>query len=373
MARHVAICPPMDTCLSLIEEAMKQEECSQPIPHLPCSPAKGNPGGSKAWQEKLDCAGAEEKHNIMSSLGLVRTDLIPRIQALMEWRRRRRRRRQRQCKRGSSSAEHPSNAVTVSLPICNPANTCLNKKPENIISSEESTLILKNKVRKKQEKIPARVPQSDRSTRGKCVKADMTTASIERQCVKSGDRVTAPSKRTAKTVEVAHNKRSLSAKAKLSKSSMQRLDKAKLRNKGSQEMRGVVNTPPSMDQEKHKRNKARPLKLLDSDFVFGSLQPAGEAKTVKTKEKRVGGCLTPSASQAGELTPCRVLRARGPPIIPLVTRSNQKRHHMTKSSGPEATNARLKVKVKERAGMKILLILYYDCLIVMYSDLFAAN
>lgn len=239
MARHVAICPPMDTCLSLIEEAMKQEECSQPVPHLPCSPAKGNPGGSKAWQEKLDCERAEEKHKLMSSLGLVKTDLFPRIQALMEWKRRRQQRRQRQCKLSSSSAAHPSNAVTVSLPICNPANTGLNKKPEkkSTLASEEATLILEKKVRKKPENISARVPQSDSSTRGKGVKPDVATASIGRRSVKTGDRVTQPSKSTAKTVEVAHNKRSPSAKVKLDKSSMQGLDKAKVRNKGSQEMR----------------------------------------------------------------------------------------------------------------------------------------
>lgn len=285
----------------------------------------------------------------MSSLGLVRTDLFPRIQALMEWRRRRRRRRQRQCKLGSSSAEHPSSAV--SLPISNPTNTGLNKKPEKKINvASQATLILEKKVRKEPENVPARVPQYDRSTRSKGVKPDEATASFGRRSAKTGDRLTTPPKSTGKTVEVAHNKRSASAKAKLDKCSMRRLDKA---NKGSREMRGVVNASPSMDQEKHQRKRAPPSKLLDSTFVFDSPQPTG-ATAVKTKEeKRVDGFLTPSASQAEELTPRRVLRARGPTVIPPVTRGNQKRHHMTKP----ATTTRPKVKMKEGAGVKFLLIL----------------
>lgn len=197
VARHLAICPPMDTCLSLIEEAMKQEECSQPAPHLPCSPAKGSPGGSKAWQEKLDYERAQEKHTLLSSFGLVRTDLFPRIQALMEWRRRRRLRRQRQCKLGSSPAELPSNAVTVSLPICNPVNNCLYQKPENNISAH--SVGTEKKVTKKPAPAPAPAPPSNRSARGKGVKPDVVTASSGRRCVKTGDRVAPPSKGRGKS------------------------------------------------------------------------------------------------------------------------------------------------------------------------------
>lgn len=288
VARHIAICPPMDTCLSLIEEAMKQEECSQPTPHLPCSPAKGNPGGSKAWQEKLGYERAQEKPKLMSSLGLVRTDLFPRIQALMEWRRRRRLRRQRQCKLGSSSAELPSNAVTGSLPICNPANKGLHKKPEKAITS----VSMEKKVTKK----PVPVPQSNRSTRGKGVKPDVVVASTGRRCVKTEDRVTPPSKgrdkAKAKTVEVARNKRSPAPNTKLRKNSKE--------------------------------------------------------------EKSTDGSLTPSTSQAWQELPTRrVLRARGPPIIPPVTRggreerSNRSRRHVTKSARPDAAKSRPKVKRKE--------------------------
>lgn len=266
---------------------MKQEECSQPTPHLPCSPAKGNPGGSKAWQEKLDYERAQEKPELMSSLGLVRTDLFPRIRALMEWRRRRRLRRQRQCKLGSSSAELPSNAVTGSLPICNPVNKGLHKKPEKAIAS----VSMVKKVTKK----PVPVPQSNRSTRGKGVKPGVVAASTGRRCVKTGDRVIPTSKgrdkAKAKTVEVARNKRSPAPNTKLSKN----------------------------------------LK----------------------EEKSTDGSFTPSTSQARrELPTRRVLRARGPPIVPPVTRgreerSNRSRRHATKSARPEAAKSRPKVKRKE--------------------------
>lgn len=268
---------------------MKQEECSQPTPHLPCSPAKGNPGGSEAWQEKLDYERAQEKPKLMSSLGLVRTDLFPRIRALMEWRRRRRLRRQRQCKLGSSSAELPSSAVTGSLPICNPVNKGLHKKPEKKIPI--ASVNMQKKVTKK----PVPVPQSNRSTRGKGVKPDVVAASTGRRCVKTGDRVTPPSKgrdkAKAKTVEVARNKRSPAPNTKLSKNSKE--------------------------------------------------------------EKSTDGSLTPSTSQARrELPTRRVLRARVPPIIPPVTRgreerSNRSRRHATKSARPEAAKSRPKVKRKE--------------------------
>lgn len=267
---------------------MKQEECSQPAPHLPCSPAKGSPGGSKAWQEKLDYERAQEKHKLLSSFGLVRTDLFPRIQALMEWRRRTRLRRQRQCKLGSS-AELPSNAVTVSLPICNPSNNCLYKKPEKNISTD--SVSMEKKVTKK----PVPVPPSNRSTRGKGVKPDVVTASSGRRCVKTGDRVTPPSKgrdkAKAKIVEVPCNERSPAPSTKLSKNS-------------------------------------------------------------KVK-KSMDGSLTPSTSQARrELPTRRVLRARGPPIMPPVARgreerSNKSRRHATKSAGPEAAKSRPKAKRKE--------------------------
>lgn len=387
VARHLAICPPMDTCLSLIEEAMKQEECSKPIPRLPCSPAKGNPGGSKGWREKLDYERAQDKHMLASSLGLVRTDLFPRIQALMEWRRRRRLRRQRQSKLGSSSAEPPSNAVTVSLPVSSPVNTCLHKKPEKEIPIASTSI--HKKVTRKSQNIPAHVPQSDRSTRSKGVKPDVITASTGKQCVKTGDRVTPPSKcrdkAKAKTVEVVRNQRSPALKTNLSKSSMRGVDKAKVRSKGRRETSGMAmregvndgtpdSPPPSMDQEKHQSKRALPTNPLDSDFVSDSHQSTGEATAAKGKEeKSVDG-----SSQAGELLPCRVLRTRGPPIIPPMTRareerSNKRRHHVSKSAGPEAATSRPKVKRKEGAEVMFLLIFFCVIFIVVHFDTLTAN
>lgn len=310
---------------------MNQEGCSQPIPYLPCSPAKGNLGGSKAWQEKLDCDRAEEKHKRMSSLGLVRTDLFPRIQALMEWRRRRRQRRQRQCKLASPSAQLQSNAVTVSLPICNPFNTGLNKECERKIdaASEEATMILEKKVTEKPKNIPAGVPQSDRGTRGKGAKPNSARASIGRR--KTGNRVTPPSNGTRKTLEVACNNRS-PANAKLGKHSTRRMVKSKVGNEQSRETRGValrkgvhndtqISAPPLMDQEK--RGRLPPLKLPEMDSEFDPLQPAEKLPTVKPKKNSLDSCLRPSTSQAGEVPSCRVLRAKRPPIIPPVTKGNK--------------------------------------------------
>lgn len=325
---------------------MKQQEFSQPVPHLPCSPAKGNPAGLEAWRERLDCERAEDKQKLMSSLGLVQTGIFPRIRALMEWRRRRRQRRQRQCKLGSSSTKHPSNAVTVSLPICNPDNTDLNKKPDkeiSVVSEEEATSTLEKKVRKKPKNIQTQTLQSDSSTRGRGVKPEVTTGSTGKRSQKTGGRVTPPSKRAAKTVEVVHTKKSQSGR-----SSMRRSAKAKVRNTLSQETRGV-------NQEQHHRKRAPPLKLPDPDFVFDSLQPAGEATAVTTEEEqRVDAFLMPSPAQAEELPPRRVLRTRRPAITPPVRRSNEKRHHVTKSTELEAT--RPKVKVEKGVRMKLLLL-----------------
>lgn len=333
---------------------MKQEECSQAGPHLPCSPAKGDPGGSNAWQEELDYERAHQKHKLMSSMGLARTDLLPRIQALMEWRRRRRLRRQRPSKLGSSSA--PS-GVTVSFPLDNPVNRELYNKPEKEAPVSSVSM----------EKIDQeRVAQSERSTRGIRVKPDVVTAFTGRRSMKTGDKVVPPSKgrskATVKTVPVVHKKRSSTPKAKLSKGAMQEVDKAKVRNKGSQEKKraremreGVnhpipVSTPPSMDQGEQKRKRASPIKLLDSDFVLDSSRPAGEATAVMMKdEKNEDGCLPHSASQAEEVPPRWALRARGTPIKPAVTtgredRSNKSSCHMATSAGLAAAKSRPKVK-----------------------------
>lgn len=89
------------------------------------------------------------------------------------------------------------------------------------------------------------------------------------------------------------------------------------------------NDPPSPDLGK--RQSKPPIKLLDSGFLFSFCRPAGGPMAgVKKEEESVDICLTRSVSQVGEKfeakeSPHRILRARGPPILPVVKREREER------------------------------------------------
>lgn len=92
---------------------------------------------------------------------------------------------------------------------------------------------------------------------------------------------------------------------------------------------GSFPDPPSPDLGK--RQSKPPIKLLDSGFLFSFCRPAGGPITgLKKEEESVDICLTRSVSQVGEKfeaeePPHRTLRARGPPILPLVKSEREER------------------------------------------------
>ncbi|XP_041857839.1 uncharacterized protein si:dkey-229b18.3 [Melanotaenia boesemani] len=92
---------------------------------------------------------------------------------------------------------------------------------------------------------------------------------------------------------------------------------------------GPFPDPPSPDLGK--RQSKPPIKLLDSGFLFSFCRPAGGPMVgLKKEEDSVDICLTRSVSQVGERfeakePPHRTLRARGPPVLPVVKRERKGR------------------------------------------------
>uniref|UniRef100_A0A3P8UGH4 Si:dkey-229b18.3 n=1 Tax=Amphiprion percula TaxID=161767 RepID=A0A3P8UGH4_AMPPE len=92
---------------------------------------------------------------------------------------------------------------------------------------------------------------------------------------------------------------------------------------------GPFPDPPSPDLGK--RQSKPPIKLLDSGFLFSFCRPAGGPMVgLKKEEESVDICLTRSVSQVGEKFEAnesthRTLRARGPPILPVVKREREER------------------------------------------------
>ncbi|XP_047456975.1 uncharacterized protein si:dkey-229b18.3 [Mugil cephalus] len=117
------------------------------------------------------------------------------------------------------------------------------------------------------------------------------------------------------------------------------------------------NDPPSPDLGK--RQSKPPIKLLDSGFLFSFCRPAGGPMTgVKKEEESVDICLTRSVSQVGEKfeakeSPHRILRARGPPILPVVKREREERRvsrGATRRPKPNTQNTTL--HLSKRAASK---------------------
>lgn len=231
-----------------------QRAVSQPVSQNSCGASKENLDVDKACKEKLKNDRAQGKCVFMNSLGLVRTDIVPVIQELMASRQRS---RLRPRKPRVPSPQLPSKAVKAPLPTGNPLNTGLPKKPEEVIQDDAANL--EKKVTTKPKDVQRGVPQSDRSTRSKAVKRAAATPSVGEtsQSLKTGDIVAPPAKRraraTAETVQVwsVHPKEPVDPTDVL------------------------VCNPTPLDRAK--RQRRRPSKLLDSDFVFDFLQPAGGA------------------------------------------------------------------------------------------------
>lgn len=332
VARRPVMWPPTDMRLALIEEAMAKVKHPEPVPHIGWSAAKGNLHVEKDCEEELDDRTAQEKCMFMNSLGLVRTNLVPTIRDSMNSRQRS---RLRPRKPRPPSPELPSRVL---LPLSNTVNTGLHKKPEAAIHDDADTL--EKKVTMKPKDVQRGVPQSDRVTRSKGVKRVAVTLGETSQSVKTEDNVTPPSKRrtrtTVETVQVERNNHSRPAsKGKLRRKSVQEeVDEVQGRKTRSQGARRMVETgkqgvngageaqmvqqaqPASSSSQKPvdpvhtlfshptsldrcKRQRRRPIKLLDSDFVFDFLQPVGGAMSgVATVECSLDICLPRSVSPA---------------------------------------------------------------------------
>lgn len=342
VTRRPVMWPPTDMRLALIEEAMAKVKRPEPVPQIGWSAAKGSLEVEKACEEELDNRRAQEKCMFMNSLGLVRRDHVPTIRDLMISRQRS---RLRPRKPQPPSPQLPSRAEKVSLPLSNPVNKGLNVRPEEAIHDDAA--ILEKKATTKPNDVQRGVPQSDRITRSKGVKRAAVTPSIGEtsQSVKTEDGVTRPSKRrtraTVETVQVEHSNHSRPAlKAKLRRKSVQEeVGEVQGRKTRSQEARRMMETgkqgvngageaqlvqqaqpasfsshpvytkkpvdqvdtvfsdPTSLDRGK--RQRRRPIKLLDSDFVFDFMQPVrGAMSAVTTVECSVDICLPRSVSPA---------------------------------------------------------------------------
>lgn len=229
-----------------------QRAVPQLIPQNSCGASKANLEGQNTYKEQLNNERAPGKCVFMNSLGLVRTDIVPIVQELMASRQRS---RLRPRKPRVSSPALPSKAVKAPLPIGNPVNADLLKKPEEMVQDDAAKL--EKKATTKPKDVQRVVPQSDRSTRRKGVKRAAATPSVGEtsQSVKRGDLVAPPSKRraraTAKTVQVWP----VYAKEPVDPTDT------------------LFCSPTTLDRAK--RQRRRPSKLLDTDFVFDFLQPAG--------------------------------------------------------------------------------------------------
>ncbi|KAM9710715.1 uncharacterized protein ACNS7B_024555 [Menidia menidia] len=95
--------------------------------------------------------------------------------------------------------------------------------------------------------------------------------------------------------------------------------------------------PPSPDLGK--RQSKPPIKLLDSGFLFSFCRPAGGPMAgLKKEEESVDICLTRSVSRVGEKlvaeeAPHRNLRARAPPVLPVVKKEREERR-VTQDQAP---------------------------------------
>lgn len=331
--------PPTDLRWALIEKALEREKHPEPVPQFSWNTARDHLQAEKVNDQELNDARAREKCMFMNSLGLVRKDLVPTIRDLMDSKPGR---RLRQRKPLSPFPELHSRAADQSLSPCNPGNM-----KEAI---RDSAAGLEKKTSAKAKDVQSGLRQRDGGTRSKGVKRDAATAFSEEtsQSEKTGDRVSPPSKRRTRAAgEMAQaeekNHSGPACKAKLRRTSVQEeSDEVKGRNARSREARrlmemgkqeGVTRAggtqvvqqmqPASIDSrhenmkehvdlvpadtqfsdptslQRGKRQRRRPSKLLDSDFVFDFVTPAEATMSgVKTTECSVGTSLRRSVSPA---------------------------------------------------------------------------
>lgn len=179
-------------------ETPRRKKNPHSITRLSCSPVKVKQEVEEVGEDEQDYARAQEKYKLMNVLGLQRTALLPRPEDLIGWRQKKRLRKlkannyslTKRRKPRSTSPGLPFGAVTLSLPLCNPVNTCLLKK------SGKTRPVGPVNVEQMATKRPKTIPPSDRSMRSKGVLPDMFLPSFGgrelRRSVRKGDRAPLP-------------------------------------------------------------------------------------------------------------------------------------------------------------------------------------
>lgn len=182
-------------------EPPRRKKAARPAARLPCTPVKVKQEPEEVAEDELDFARAQEKYKLMTVLGLQRTALLPRPEDLIGWRQKKRLRKLKANNYSLTKRRKPPCAVasppfgggaTLSLPLCNPVNTCLLKKP-----LKGGTLVEK-KVTARSKSAPRRVPPSDRSMRSKGSAPDVFGPSFGGRefcrSLRSGERVARPAR-----------------------------------------------------------------------------------------------------------------------------------------------------------------------------------
>lgn len=179
-------------------ESPRQKKPPQPVAQLCCSPVKVKQEVVEVGEDEQDYERAQEKYRLMNVLGLQRTALLPRPEDLIGWRQKKRLRKlkannyslTKRRKPQAASPGLPFGTVTLSLPLCNPVNTCLLKKSGK--STPVGAASVERVNTKRPKSVPRHVPPSDRSMRSKGALPDMFLPSFSgrelRRSVRGGDR-----------------------------------------------------------------------------------------------------------------------------------------------------------------------------------------
>lgn len=189
-------------------ESPRQKKKPLSVSQLICSPVKVKQEAGEVGEDEQDYERAQEKYRLMNVLGLQRTALLPRPEDLIGWRQKKRLRKlkannyslTKRRKPQPASTGLPFGSVTLSLPLCNPVNTCLLKKsgksnPVGAVGGEPMKA-------KRPKTVPRLVPPSDRSMRSKGAVPDIFLPSFGgrelRRSVRTGDRSPFPVQQPAR-------------------------------------------------------------------------------------------------------------------------------------------------------------------------------
>lgn len=178
-------------------------------PSAVCSPVRVKQEPEEVGEDEEDYARAQEKYKLMNVLGLQRTALLPRPEDLIGWRQKKRLRKlkannyslTKRRKPRSSSPGLPYGDVTLSLPLCNPVNSCLLNKSAK---TKPACPVGMERMMAKRPKALRHVPPSDRSMRSKGVLPDMFPPSFGgrelRRSVRKGERGHVPAQQPPRRI-----------------------------------------------------------------------------------------------------------------------------------------------------------------------------